>query len=63
MTKNSRVKGGTVPQVLRRKRALTMLTEQLKRGTKRNKENIIVPLTDKNIIRIKKEISILKTKL
>jgi len=63
MTKNSGVKGGTVQQVSRRQRVLTKLTEQLKQGTKRNKQDVIVPLEDKDIRRIKKEISTLKTKI
>ena len=62
MTKNSGVKGGTIQQVLRRREALIKLKAQLKYGNKRDKDDKIVPLTDKNIIRIKKEIGVIVSK-
>jgi len=48
----------------RRSGALERLKAQLEKGERRNKsEGLYVPLSDKNIKRINKEISILKEKL
>jgi hypothetical protein len=57
--------GRTVPQRSRRNRALESLENQLKAGTKTLKTTMHtkVPLTDKDIKRINKEIGILKDKL
>lgn len=57
--------GKTVPQRDRRIRALAMLEAQLKIGTKTKKRTIDekIPLTDKDVSRIKKEIANLKAKM
>jgi len=47
----------------RRRRVINMLKEQLVKGTKVNKENKVVPLTEKNITRINKELEILKSRV
>jgi Sec7-like guanine-nucleotide exchange factor len=64
MTKISGVKG-TVPQVSRRKRVIEMLKAQLKSGvkTKKGTLNEKIPLTEKDVKRINKEIEILKTRV
>ena len=62
MTLRSGVKGVTVPQMSRKARALQFLQAQLKKGTKNTKEGE-VPLTEKDIKRINKEITILKTRI
>lgn len=56
--------GKTVPQQGRRRRALAMLEQQLKSGVKTEKKTFDkkVPLTEKDIKRIKKEIENLKAK-
>ena len=51
-----------VPARSRRARVLDMLNEQLKRGNKPSKEGMIA-LTDKDIARIGREITTLKTRL
>ena len=54
----------------RRKSVITRLEKQLKDGTKPNKgtaqerkDNPFIPLTDKDVTRIKKDIEILKTRI
>lgn len=56
-------RGKTVLQQSRRRRALAQLEAQLKSGVKTEKKSFDkkIPLTDKDISRIKKEIEILKS--
>tara|TARA_R110000796_G_scaffold1673_2_gene6932 strand:+ start:8922 stop:9131 length:210 start_codon:yes stop_codon:yes gene_type:complete len=58
--------GRTAPQKSRRSRALDMLEKQLVKGTKPSKEEDTkdqpIPLIDKDIKRINKEIGILKAR-
>ena len=73
MSKKSGVKGSTVEQISRRKRVITMLEQTLKRGTKTIKnipgevgqewKHVQEQLSDKDIVRIKKELEILKTRV
>lgn len=65
MSAKSGVKGATVPQVSRKRRALDMLEQQLKDGTKTKKGTFDekIPLTEKDIKRIKKEIKTLKERI
>lgn len=65
MSLRSGVKGATVPQVSRKKRALEMLEEQLKSGVKTKKDTFDekIPLTEKDIKRINKEIETLKKRI
>lgn len=64
--KISGVAGKTLPKISRRKRVIEMLTKQLKAGTKTLKGEFpwdVVPLTEKDITRINKEIETLKTRI
>ena len=62
MKKNG-VKFSRQTQVVeRRKRVITRLEAQLKSNTKNSKEGVL-PLTDKDVNRIKKEIEILSERL
>lgn len=62
MKKNG-VKFSRQKQVVeRRKRVITRLETQLKSNTKNSKEGVL-PLTDKDVTRIKKEIEILSERL
>lgn len=62
MKKNG-VKFSRQKQVVeRRKRVITRLESQLKSNTKNSKEGVL-PLTDKDVTRIKKEIEILSERL
>jgi hypothetical protein len=63
MSKKSGVKGSTVEQISRRKRVITMLEQTLKRGTKTIKDGSQLQLSDKDIVRVKKEIETLKTRV
>lgn len=73
MSKKSGVKGATLEQVSRKKRVLIMLEQTLKRGTKTIKnipsevgqewKHVQEQLSDKDVIRIKKEIETLKTRI
>jgi len=62
MSQKSGVKGVTVPQMSRKKRALSRLEAQLELGTKNTKEGEI-PLNEKDIKRIEFEIGNLKKKI
>lgn len=62
MSRRSGVKGVTVPQLSRKKRALNRLEAQLKLGTKNTKKGE-VELSDKDISRINREIVNLKKKI
>lgn len=57
----------TVAKIDRRKRVIVILEKQLKLGTKRNytpREGYeVVPLTDKDILRINKELETLKSRI
>ena len=57
--------GKTVTQQSRRRRALAMLEQQLKSGVKTEKKTFDkkVPLTEKDVKRLNKEINILKDRL
>ena len=57
--------GKTVPQRSRRSRVISTLEAQLKLGTKTLKTTMYtkVPLIEKDVKRIKKEIEILKSKI
>lgn len=55
--------GKLAPQQRRRRSALNMLTNQLDRGNKVNKDGLTVDLTEKDVKRINKEIGSLKEKL
>lgn len=70
--KTSGVPNKTVEKISRRKRVITMLEAQLKLGTKNvfvqridngTREISIVPLTEKDVIRIKKELETLKASI
>lgn len=68
--KTSGVKSRTVEMISRRKRVITMLETQLKKTTKNasvlldgKKIQTTVPLLEKDIVRIKKELEILKTRI
>jgi len=73
MSRTTGVKNGTHQQVSRRRRVLTMLEQTLKRGTKTIKnipgkvgqewKHVQEQLSDKDIVRIKKEIETLKTRI
>jgi hypothetical protein len=73
MSKRSGVKGSTVAQVSRRTRVIAILEQTLKRGTKTIKNGpglkkqewarVQEQLSDKDIVRIKKELEILKTRV
>jgi len=58
--------GKTVAQKSRRERVIAMLEKQLKSGKKRQKVvdgNKIIPLTEKDVKRIEKEIETLKDRI
>lgn len=66
--KISGVAGKTLPKIVRRKRVILILEAQLKKGTKTSKISLTtdgekVPLTDKDITRINKELEILKSRI
>ena len=64
--KTNGVPSKTVPMVGRRLRVIDMLTAQLKRGNKVakvDKKDVTIPLTDKDITRIEKELTILKARV
>lgn len=62
--KTNGVNWSMTPQAkLRRVDAIKRLKAQLESGKKRNKENLIVDLTDKDVKRINKELEILKTRI
>lgn len=63
MKSNGVKRGMTIPQKTRRQRVLTRLKTQLALGKKKNKEDKIVPLTEKDIKRINREIEILKERI
>lgn len=50
------------PSVSRRLRVIDMLTEQLKSGSKHN-DGVITNLTEKDVIRINKELETLKSRV
>ena len=50
-------------QTRRRQRALERLQKQLQTNTKRNKEGILVPLTEHDIERIAYDIEVLKERI
>ena len=58
------VKSGAIV-TMRRKSALTRLEVQLKRGSKPSKDDNekLIPLTEKDINRIEREVSVLKTRI
>ena len=62
MSKRSGVKGGTVPQVSRRRRVIDMLEAQLKLGVKNVKDGVET-LSDKDKVRIDKELKNLRTRV
>ena len=65
MSLRSGVKGVTLPQMSRKKRVLEMREAQLKAGTKTKKGTLDekIPLSEKDVKRIKKEIETLKKRI
>lgn len=55
----------SISAIERRKRAVTRLESQLKSGVKIQKQttDVVVPLTDKDKVRIEKELNTLKSRI